>query len=442
MARANELSQMDVDTATQYLEKKQTAASAKAGFRWQKKHQVRVYREFADDLQTECSAVFIAGLSVCNKGEMVDIGCGEGGPTSGPPAMTRIGCDCEGVLLEGKVLGYMSEDKASTCVKKMSTWSARSKLSFLKVGTAQSCAAKAYKACSERGKKAAERAKMKDMAVQNSKNEMFLKFQISKKAIMDKNREARKRNEALRKRLAAPTPKYTFNEVPGFGLPGAGTPAKDNGACRTLCMQMHECKGYSFCQDSLECIWTKKGIEYDYQYILYIKAIGQNTDLGSFTSVAGMKLGANAPEVDAMGAPIENSAHNKANSVEQKTLHECKYDCWTSEKCMNFSYNQEKQLCVSSSTKLHVGSSWNYYERVAAHDPHAELQQFHKSARVETKYISDKVEAYKDLQWQHAIQDRARNGGKLWYERADDNRVFNAKTPQERGNGTGDLVLV
>jgi len=353
---------------------------AVAGFRWLEQHSVTHEHEIGEI--EECAAVFTSGVAVCNKGAQVEIPCEL--PFSNAPLRIKLGCGCEGVLVEGKVLGYMPGVYSETCVEKMQEWSEKAKQKFLQLTeeVAPKCAAHAIKECTAIGRKQITLDRLKADVPRLRKEKAIIDLQGVVMNIKRQTDQVEKTANTLRKQMMNPV--YDYATIPGFGLPGkVSQMVESNIECRKQCNHLGKCKGYSFNTATNACSFTSEGISYDYNYALHIKNTHAGGGLGTFTTVAGMKIGRDPDQ--------QNGDSNNDDTSERDSLLDCKSQCLLAKTCLSFSYSASDQICIRSQTPVLIGSAWNYYERRDVDTREWEMKERHAMQNTAT---TDAVKAY------------------------------------------------
>lgn len=328
------------------LNQEQESAIVQKGMKWVPgAPKVFFTNERAPDVpEQQCRAAFHVGLAVCNRGRQVSINCD---PGLGKGRVTfSVGCECDGIVMEGLVNGRMAAGMATLCSGQMQNWAKQMETSYMQPTNAEKCAAVAVTACAAQAQVyVAEEEQyrgMSNISAGSKVNQMKTALDIIKKKDAIEVEAA----DMLRAKLAGNMFKYL--KIPGFGMPivpGQYRKADSIVDCQTDCDSRNACKSFSYNDDTGDCSWAKHKIDYDDNYVLYLKRGANNDDNDHFTAMPGIKLGV---DVEYQG---------------EKSINECKFDCLTSVTCSAFSYAARSHHCVQSQVKLQIGADRNYYEK-------------------------------------------------------------------------------
>merc|ERR1711871_761720 len=291
--------------------------------------------------EVKCEAVFNYGLAVCNQGPRVQIECDTA--QNGHVQLIQVGCECQGLFAIGRLRGAMSGEIAAPCAAKMQLWSRAAEQRYMRTEAAELCAANAVYKCNRYYEDQQRKAIYKEASLAAQMEAKVINLQSAVRAISKENVKAQRVEQAIHKKMASPA--YTYSKVPGFGFADEGEDSEGNGACRNLCNNNGHCKSYSYNDAVQKCALSSETIDYDDNFVLYLRATKNGQDLGHFIPIPGMKIGVDAEE--------ETGA----------TLNTCKYDCFSEKGCTSVSFSERGRFCLRSKAKITVGSDWDYYEK-------------------------------------------------------------------------------
>lgn len=368
VSRKNEIKRL-----TAIMLGKQKALSKKKGLRFGDNLKTWVHEGKGTDGTTTCRAVFMAGNAFCNRGEFIDVDCNEN-PKS--KSLTRVHCDCEGVMLEGQLWGRMKMHQAKACVELMAQWSEAAKVKFMRVSSSAVCAAKVQKGCLEVGVKAAFRKKMKKDTFKFAQNEIENKLEVKKTMIKSIDNSEEKTAEKVARQVMKPA-KYKYTRIPGFKMGHGVMPPGDISKCRGACTTHGKCKGFSYNPVTSRCVWSTQTLDYDHRYTLNVKHRKASSSPVSFTSLPGIKMGKIVMSIEDQNRlqitkELSSKSGKKLKKKQEEDLfmkrseNECSLSCLKADACASYSYSQELGLCFISTVRMEIGSDWDYYERVPA----------------------------------------------------------------------------
>jgi len=211
---------------------------------------------------------------------------------------------------------------------------------------AEKCAAIAKLACDDHEALRLQRIKMNSASSSLDAQTKILSLESTVDSIEAENQKVFREQVQLKNRMGIPT--YVYNKIPGFGVTDFSGPSKSaesTSDCRMECDKLPNCMSFSYNKETTRCSWSSNKLEYDDNYVLYIRVNSASAGLGHFQAIAGVKMGVEVQDESTTG------------------LAECKYDCLRSNACSCFSYSKGTQHCVKSQVPLSIGSSWDYYER-------------------------------------------------------------------------------
>jgi len=294
-----------------------------------------------EDPSLRCGAVFTFGLAVCNRGPIVTVECDSG--YTGKVQEFKMGCRCEGGLVTGRLLGYMSGEIAGVCAGKMQDWSKQMEASYMRTEPAEVCAAKALEQCKNRYKDEARNAAVAASIQYTRKNNKLMRLQIAEEQIARQNHNEAEVVESIGKRLSQPM--YAYTKVPGFGFADDASESESNAHCRMMCDRTGGCKSYSYNNAKKLCAMSSRTLAYDDEFVLYIRKSTPSSG-GSFIAIPGMKT------------DVEEDLKGKSTG-----LAACQFDCVGSERCKAVSYSKARKICIRSEEVLKLGSEWDYFEK-------------------------------------------------------------------------------
>jgi len=202
------------------------------------------------------------------------------------------------------------------------------------------CGRIAVQTCRARATRAGKRKQDSALASKTVVDKKMMIVQDTAREVSKENSVIMATSEHLKNRLG----KYRYVKVPGFSLPaGEGMATSGVAECEMKCTTIGPCKSFSFNRVTNECKWSSNKIQYDDNYVLYIKS---KHSVEHFTAVPGMKV----------AAAGENAVISALNA--------CKLKCAGSEMCFSASYSTETGFCILSGVRVTLGSDYDYFEKV------------------------------------------------------------------------------
>jgi len=346
------------------------------GMKWAPDQTQWVEHDAAHDMAHDpvsCQAAFISGLAVCNTGRKVEVRCDPVG--SGINVTFSAGCDCQGIVAHGIVAGHMPQALSGVCAGTMETWSIRAQEKHMHTEPAERCAALVKTACDTQAASMASSQSSLSSTTQTSADMKVANFKQTLKTIEYADKSALREQEKLRDQLERPL--LVYSKVPGFGMPPTPGSVRDADSlvdCQGDCDQRAVCQSFSFNKKQGKCSWAKHRLDYDDDFVLYIKKASENTENGYFTAIAGVKIG------------------DDVEAEMQTGIHECKFNCIQSKTCTGFSYAEKSEMCLQTQVQVKVGSDWDYYEKKYIVDK-KQLMSDQADADAKTRYHNRAVAA-------------------------------------------------
>jgi len=322
----------------------------------------------------DCSAFFAFGVSVCNKGGTVSVRCDiDGEETKG---YLDFGCGCNGVYLQGDIMGYMPASISRACAHNMQLWTQKAEQSFMRTSQAEKCVARAARKCrvwidlQKRGKQM-----VKDKGLMARAKKQISLHQVVR-TISKENDEAEKEKTKLMEQLANPV--YTYVKIPGFGVHASGVRSSQR-KCQDRCDRQAKCKAFSYNKHTEGCALSGTTIDVNDNYVLYTRQNAPEWDSTTFTEIPGMSF---APDDAASGTAVSAS--------------QCKLDCLSNKDCNAVSYSKPLMKCLISKAGLHLGSEWDYYEKTQLKLASSEsMEKNHEKLQTKEMKIKVLIRTYK-----------------------------------------------
>jgi len=305
--------------------------------RWTKKHLILPSVKSFKKIQ--CTALFMQGAVICNKGRTVMVPCTMGGKRQD----LTIGCGCGGPLAQGVVKAMQNQLLGMFCSKYMEEWTNEIKPAFfLGMTTAAECAATAQLRCDDTKQAYKDNQKRVMEQLREKMAEKMTDFGQTMRIVSLATKHEQKVMQTMKDTWKPPK----YHKIPGFGI--HGDPSKTDAAtCEHECSSIGSCKAYSFNSLTNECISATKTLTYDDNYVLYIMQTADDAGAQPFIAVPGMRIGGASDPV----------------KEEKLSLNECQYDCMNSNgRCKAVTFRVPNG-CELLDIDIIMGSNWNYYEK-------------------------------------------------------------------------------
>lgn len=334
--------------ASRHLMAKKTKLVKSFGFKWAPPGLTKWIDYGTSAEGVACAASFAHGAAVCDLGLKVNVACDP--LNAGSDRLLEVGCGCEGTYMQGHIFGVMLMDVGGTCAGKMQEWSQVVQKQYMRSYGMELCSAKVVTQCEIDAKQLALKQEAQRASRSTADAKKLVDMETAVHEISKEDRKVESVAAGMFKELENPI--YTYTKIPGFGMLRDATPesTEDKGLCEDSCNKQPKCKSFSFNTDKSLCAWSGNKLDYDSEYVLYIRS--KSSGLGQFSPIAGMKL---VSDSEAMG---------RAENADQ-----CKYDCLLSDECSAVSFSRTHKICVISQLSMLLGSSWDYYEKNELHLP-------------------------------------------------------------------------